>query len=269
VNRRILAAVLALGLALVGTVVLVSYVRGADARALAGVQTTSVLVVTETIPQGTAASELAGSVRLEEVPAKVAATGSVADLADLGDRVATAALQPGEQVLASRFADRSALRAPGTVDVPEGDQELSILLEPQRAVGGRLTPGAEVGVYISMDVQANVDGGEDKERIGTTHAILNGVLVTQVQGAPAPAEPGDTQTVSSGAPAPSKSLLVTMALPARAAELVIFGMEHGTIWLSLEPEGADNSGTKIITEGNVYGHEQITPGNNVSQGVAE
>ena len=38
-------------------------------------------------------------------------------------------------------------------------------------------------------------------------------------------------------------------------------MEHGTVWLSLEPEGADNSGTRIITQGNVYGDEPITLGN--------
>jgi len=49
----------------------------------------------------------------------------------------------------------------------------------------------------------------------------------------------------------------------------VFGIEHGTVWLSLEPEGADNSGTKIITEGNVFGREQITPGNNVYSGAGQ
>ena len=254
-NRRILAAVLALGLALVGTVVLVAYVRGADARALAGVQTTSVLVVTEPIPSGTPASELAGSVRLDPVPAKVAVTGSVADLADLGERVATVDLQPGEQLLASRFASRESLRAPGTVEVEPGEQEISILLEPQRAVGGRIKAGDEIGVYVSGELKPK---GEDP--IPTTHSVLHGVLVTQVQGAPAQAKQGETQTVSSGEAAPSNSLLVTLALPARDAERVVFGMEHGTVWLSLEPEGADNSGTRLVHGGNIYGDPSVYAG---------
>jgi pilus assembly protein CpaB len=46
---------------------------------------------------------------------------------------------------------------------------------------------------------------------------------------------------------------VTVALPARDVELVVFGMEHGTVWLALEPEGADLSDTRIVTQGNVYG----------------
>ena len=257
-NRRILAAVLALGLALVATVVLVSYVRAADDRALAGVQTTSVLVVTRPVPEGTPAGELADSVRLEQVPAKVAATGSVRDLDDLGDRVATVALQPGEQLLASRFADASTLLPEGTVAVPPGDQEISILLEPQRAVGGRLAAGDEIGVFISMELEDS-----NGKRIGTTHATLHGVLVTQVQGAPSQGAPGDddvTETAAGGG-APSDSLLITLALPARDAERVIFGMEHGTVWLSNQPEGADNSGTTVITQGNVYGDLPITQGN--------
>jgi pilus assembly protein CpaB len=259
VNRRILTAVLALGMALVGTVVMVSYVRAADDRALAGVQTTSVLVVTRPIPEGTPADELADSVRIEQIPAKVAATGTVRDLDDLGDRVATVALQPGEQVLASRFADASTLLPAGTVAVPPGDQEVSILLEPQRAVGGRLAAGDEIGVFISMELE-DANG----KRVGTTHSTLHGVLVTQVQGGPpvaAEVREEGVETASSGGAAPSESLLITLALPAREAETVVFGMEHGTVWLSLEPEGADNSGTRIITQGNVYGDQPITLGN--------
>lgn len=254
-NRRILAAVLALGLAVVGTVVLVSYVRGADARALAGVRTTSVLVVSEPVAKGTPASDLTESVRLEQVPVKVLATGTVADLADLGDRLATVDLQPGEQLLASRFAAASDVLPSGTVAVPSGAQEVSVLLEPQRAVGGRLAPGDQIGVYVSLDLLV------DDKTVPVTHSVLHGVLVTQVQGAPAPAGKGSgTDTASADGAAPSDSLLVTLALPARDAEQVVFGMEHGSVWLSLEPGGADNSGTRIVRPGNIYGDASLYQG---------
>ncbi len=170
------------------------------------------------------------------------------DLGQLAGRVATADLQPGEQLLAARFAAPEDLAVPGTVSPPAGASEISVVLEPQRAVGGRLTAGDEIGVYVSMTLE-----NEAGKTVGATHAALHGVLVTQVQGAPASAGDGSTDTASTGGAAPTGSLLVTMALPARDAEKVVFAMEHGSVWLSLEPEGADSSDTTIVTQGNVYG----------------
>ncbi|MCZ2828433.1 RcpC/CpaB family pilus assembly protein [Modestobacter sp. VKM Ac-2986] len=241
-RRRLLAAAAALVLAVLGSVVLVTYARGADQRAMAGMATVQVLVVAEPVAAGTPVAELAALVRTEELPAVAAVPGRVTDLADLTGQVAVTDLQPGEQLLAGRFAAPESLQTPGTVAVPEGLAEVSVLLEPQRAVGGRLVAGDEVGVLISFATP-------------TTHATLDRVLVTQVQGAPAPAVSGaeaGTETASAGSPAPSASLLVTLALPVREAEQVVFGAEHGTLWLALEPADADLEGTEVITPGNVY-----------------
>jgi pilus assembly protein CpaB len=129
--------------------------------------------------------------------------------------------------------------------VPDGLQEVSVLLEPQRAVGGRLAAGDTVGVVVSLKLE---DG------TSATHAVLHDVLITQVQGAPAPVESTDEQeTASSGSLAPSASLMITLAVNAAQAEAVVFGIEHGTLWLSLEPEGADIGGTEVINQGNIYG----------------
>ena len=243
--RRLLAAFAALLLLVVGTVVLLAYVRGADARALAGVRTVTVLVADELIPQGTTAEQLADLVRTDTVPAKTAVDGRVTDLAALAGQVATVDLLPGEQLLARRFARPDDLQPPGTVEVPEGMQEVSVLLEPQRAVGGRLAAGDSVGVVVSLTFE---DG------IAATHTVLHRVLVTQVQGAPAPVESTDEQeTASSGTPAPSASLMITLAVSAAQAEAVVFGIEHGTVWLSREPDGALTGGTDVITQGNIYG----------------
>jgi pilus assembly protein CpaB len=241
VRRRLLAATAALLLAATGTVVLLAYVRGADARALAGTRTVDVLVVDQPVPEGTPGEELADLVRTERLPAKAAVPGVVSELDELDGRVATVDLQPGEQLLAARFASPEDLTVPGTVAPPEGAAEVSVLLEPQRAVGGRLAAGDTVGVHVSLDEPM------------TTHVVLNRVLVTQVQGAPAPATDGEgTETASSGGAAPSASLMVTLGLPPEQAEAVVFGMEHGTVWLSLEPEGVDITGTEVITPDNVY-----------------
>ena len=244
-RRRILAALAALVLLLVGTVVLLAYVQGADARALAGVETTEVLVADQVIPEGTPADGLTALVRTEVLPAKAALAGRVTDLDELAGQVSTVDLQPGEQLLAARFAGPESLGTPGVVPVPEGLQEVSVQLEPQRAVGGRLAAGDTVGIVVSQ----SGDGG------GRTHTVLHEVLVTQVQGAPAPVQEdgGDgAETASAGSAAPTSSLMITFAVTARQAESVVFGAEHGTLWLSLEPDGARTGGTRVVTGTNIY-----------------
>ena len=218
--------------------------RGADTRALAGVRSVEVLVADELIPAGTPADELADLVGTELVPAKTALPSRVTDLAELAGQVAAVDLLPGEQLLTGRFAAPESLQAAGTVTVPEGLSEVSVQLEPQRAIGGRVTAGDHIAVFVSLTFE---DG------TAATHAVLHGVLVTQVQGGPAPVDEGSTETASAGATLPSSSLMVTLALTARQIEPVVFGIEHGTLWLSREPEGADTRGTEVITQGNVYG----------------
>ena len=128
-RRRLLAALAALLLAVLGAVVLVAYAHGADRRALEGVASVPVYVVTAPISKGTAASDLGSKVRAELVPAKAAAADRVRFLHDLTGKVATVDLEPGEQLLTSRFGSASSLQAAGTVAAPKGDSQLSIQLD--------------------------------------------------------------------------------------------------------------------------------------------
>ena len=243
-RRRLLAACAALVLLVAGTLVLLAYVRGADARALAGARTVEVLVVDELIPQGTSGSALDELVRTEVLPAKAALEGRVTDLSAVAGRVATVDLLPGEQLLASRVESPEDIQAAGTVAVPAGAQEVSVLLEPQRAVGGRLAAGDSVGVVVSVALAAGP----------ATHAVLHDILVTQVQGAPAPAAaPGETGTASAGSAAPSASLMITLAVSAAQAEAIVFGVEHGALWLTLQPDGTSIGGTDVLTPDTIYG----------------
>jgi pilus assembly protein CpaB len=247
-RRRLLAALAALVLAVVGAVVLVAYARGADRRALEGVASVPVYVITAPIAKGTSADDLGSKVRAELVPVKAAAADRVRFLHDITGKVATVDLEPGEQLLSSRFGSPSSLQAPGTVATPKGDGNLAIQLDPQRAIGGRVAAGDKVGVYVSYKLP---DG------TGVTHVVLHRVLVTQVQGAPVQpdaAAPDQKDAVSSsGGAAPTSNLMVTLAVSAQQAEAVVFGVEHGQIWLSLEPKDASTGGTDVITQQNIYG----------------
>jgi pilus assembly protein CpaB len=251
-RRRVTGIVAALVLASLGTVMLVVYVQSARDEAVAGERMVDVLVVSDDIEKGTKAADIDDLVDTKQVPAKVRADGAVADLADLDDEsVAAVDLVPGEQLVASRFVSRSeAARG----DIPEGLQEVTVPLEPARALGGRITAGDTVGVFLSFDPFDIGNTGEKTPNV--THLELHKVTVTRVQlddsgsssglGADDDSEDGEVTD------APSGTFLVTLAVDAPSAERVVFAAEHGFVWLSAEPQDADESGTSIIDRGNVY-----------------
>ena len=260
--RRILGIVAAVVLAAVGTGVLVLYVQGAEQRALAGERTVDVLVVQSPIAKGTAADQLGGLVGEETVPAKVQALDSIASLDELEGKVAAVDLVPGEQIVATRFVEpEEAARAEG-VEVPDGLQQVTISLDPQRAVGGRVAPGDTVGVFLSfapfdlegtVAIQGEEEGLTGSKTGNTTHLTFHKVLVTNVQGPPEPAAPAEGGGDSTGPdPVPGGAYLVTLAVDSAQAERIVFTAEFGTLWLSNEPETAVEDGASIKTRGNVY-----------------
>ena len=267
-NRRLLGIAAAVALAAVGTYVLVIWVQSAEDRALAGEETVEVLVVREDIAQGTNASAIGEQLDTERVPAKVQASGAVANLDDLEGQVAAVDLVPGEQIVAARFTDPATLARQGEVDFPEDLQEVTISLDPIRALGGELLPGDMVGVFSSFDpfdvdnVVVEGEAGEELAEIeasqtpNTTHLILNKVLVTNVQGDPTPTpDSDDEEEGDSGAgrnPAPGGNILVTLAVNSPDAERVVFTAEFGHLWLSKQTDTTDEDGTRIQDRGTIY-----------------
>jgi pilus assembly protein CpaB len=244
VIRRLIAALAAMLLAGVGAVLLLSYVGTADLRAMAGMETVRVLVVEKPVPEGTPGEKLTGLVTTKTLPAKAVVPGTLSSLAPISGRVATTDLVPGEQLLASRFIDPALLVDPNEVKIPKGMQEVSIALESQRVLGGDLKPGATVGVFISL--------AKEDERPAQTNLVLNKVLVSKVDGGATAVKPEEGDEPVTGAAVPEGSLMVTLAMTAPNAEKLVFGAEHGKIWLSLEPANATVAGTRVVTESSVY-----------------
>lgn len=248
-NRRILGLLGAALLAIIGTVMIVAYVHGADARALDGQKTIQVFVVKKTVPAGTPAEQLGARVKLESIVRESEAEGAVTDVKDLKGLVSGATLVPGEQLVRARFVDATAFRATGaSVEVPDGLSQITIKLDPERALGGVLTPGAKVGVTASFDS----DSGAQAE----SHMILHDVLVTNVQanddGSGSKTfntSSGDKSDTKAGA-SPTGMVLVTLALDVPSAEHVVFAAERGSVWLSLEPDNVGTGGSKIVNRDN-------------------
>jgi len=254
-KRRVVGVVAAVLLAAIGTFVLLAYVRSAEDRALAGEQVVQVFVVSEAIERGASGNAIEARVRLTKLPAKVEAADSVSDLSALEGKVAAVDLVPGEQLLSTRFVAPEALAAQGDIDVPEGLLQVSVSLESQRALGGRLLPGDTVGVLASFDPLSGQDPPGEEPALQSphsTHLILHKVLVTQVQGGTAPvAVPGPTEP-STTATAPGGNVLVTLAVDAGSVERIVFAAEHGFLWLAHEPATAPEDGTSIQTRETIY-----------------
>jgi pilus assembly protein CpaB len=224
-RRRLIAAVSAVLLAVVGAAMLVTYVSGADRRAAAGMEPTSVLVVVAPIPAGTPADSLSSRITKKTLPKTAVADGALTSVADMKGKVTTTDLQPGEQLLSGRFADPAEIAADGPAQAPPGRQLVSIVLDPQRALGGHLSAGSKVAVFVSF---ADPD---------TTALALRNVLVTGIQGG-ADSETKDGKAVdqaNGSQPVQGTSVMVTLAVTPAQARKVVFGADHGTLWLSLEP----------------------------------
>lgn len=288
-NKRVIAIVAAVALAAVGTFILVNYVQGAEDRALAGEETVDVLVVDRLITAGTPVENLGSSVRVERVPAKVQAAGSVPDLSALEGTVATVDLLPGEQVVTTRFQPAAVFQelqeSAREVDVPRGYLEVTVELSPVRALGGEVKAGDTVGVVVSFEpfgieeilpeegeevlsgpIGVLLDDEEQVQQVfgsstsTTTHLVLHKALVTKVQQqAQRASGSSSVNTGSSDAGeevqvdrVPSGNIFVTLALLASDVEKLVFSAEYGSIWLAREEAHAVEDGTSIKTRATIY-----------------
>jgi pilus assembly protein CpaB len=253
-KRKIIGFLAALVLAGVGTAALVVYVESARDEAVASEALVDVYVVTETVPKGTPVGDITEAVELTQVPAKVLVDDAVTDLDGIDeDLVAAVDLEAGEQLLSSRLVEPDQL---GRAAVPAGLQEMTVALDPTRAVGGSLSVGDTVGVVLSFepfDLPAS-----DDQSPNMTHLTFHKVLVTAVQFAEGDGTSTDTTDEeadedTAAEPAPTNQVLVTLALSSPQVEQVAFGAEFGHIWLTAENADADESGTRVVTLGEVYG----------------
>jgi pilus assembly protein CpaB len=277
--RRAIGIIGAVAVAALGTLLLVGYVRGAESRALAGEELVEVLVVDRAIAQGVPASLLGNSVRLERVPLKVAAEGSVADLATLEDLVAATDLLPGEQIVASRFVVAESLVSTARIEAPDDFLEVTVAVSPERALGGQLVPGDVVAVIASFDpfdlntfepsdlgpgevidpseiflgtTGENGEEGQSVQSPNSTGLILHDVLVTAVQVEQLPRAAAEDLPDDAPALAPTGNLLITLAGPADAIQRIVFTAEHGFLWLAAEGPDAPDTFGDIITRATVY-----------------
>jgi pilus assembly protein CpaB len=242
-KRRAIGVLVAVALTLTGTLMLVSYVRGAENRAVAGEKLVDVLVVAQPVKKGTAASALNGKVKLERVPARVRPETAVASLSSLRGLVATADLALGEPLVRGRFGKPNSLDVQGSIDTTNL-VKVAASFDLERALNGQIKLGDTVAAVISAETK-------DGDRL--TRVVLHQLPVVSVTGAvasAADAEEDDKGKVKESSGSNAK-VTVTLAMTEAQAGQFVWGMEHGSIWLALEPAQADQSGTGTVRGGDV------------------
>lgn len=267
--RRVLAALVAVVLAVVGIWLVISYANNADERALAGLETEPVVVATGPIPRGTDSTEMQELIEVQDVPVRYQLDDVFSEISDLEGLVAARDIAIGEQLRRAVLVTPEQLRARGTFTLPAEAQDLhqlTVPLENPRALGGSIAPGDLVGIFGSFDIEAvegftldadgrlvrdpeaaaqgdvEDEGGGGASSLQFTDLLLSKVLVVRVEGG---------QVVQPGAEdeedqSPADTLNVTLALEAQEAARVIYAVEHGLVWLTLQPDSSSDEPIEVI-----------------------
>lgn len=256
---RIIGAVVAVILVVVGGFAIFFYVQNADIRAAQGQKLESVYVVQSTIPKGTSGAAIKGQLKVEQIPAVAVQPGIVTDLASIQAEFANADLFEGEQLVQARFSTADQLAAGGSVPVPKGLQEITVALAAPQVVGGNVQPGSRVGIVYTAQ---GVSTGAGAAAGATTRFLYQQVLVTRVtygtvvaQNSNSTSSNTNGSTSSNANNSSSQSaanLMVTLAVTATQASKIVFAAEQGnTLWLTLQ--NADTvQGAPLVSSQNVF-----------------
>jgi pilus assembly protein CpaB len=216
-KRSALVLGLALVLATVGTLAVVYYVRQADARALAGKDAVTVLVVEQLVPAGTTAGDAqrAGVLRVEPMPADSVPAEALGEIGpDVAPLVAGADIQPGQLVLRSLFVDRKPVSNP--LPIPAGKVAVTIQLGVPQEVAGYVVPGTEVAVF------------DTDTETGRTRVLIPRIAVLAVGPAPTGGQAATQSTPDGSAGAP-----LTFAASAEEAGWLILHSQTSSLHLAL------------------------------------
>ena len=230
-NKRVVAALAAVAFAAIGIILLISYANGANERAYDGAKLQTVLQVKSPVAANTQASDLKGSIEEVELPRSAVAKGAVSNLTEVSGLFTTVDLEPGEQLLLSRFSAEGAKKdEPEETKSkrPKGYQEVTIPLGSPMAVADKLKAGDRVGIVASY---------QTKEGDGVTQMIRNQVLILAVTG------PG---VKWDGSPGDKITQMITVAVKTRDVGKIVNALTFGKVWMTKQyPDTLNGQGGSI------------------------
>ncbi|MBN1173710.1 MAG: hypothetical protein JXA67_16180 [Micromonosporaceae bacterium] len=228
-NRRIVAVLSSIALALVGTGAVFMYVRSADARAIAGKQARTVVVADKRIPAGTTGRVLksGGYLRAVTMPRETLPEDALETIGgDLEDLAVTAEVQRGQLLLRAMLGKGAS--GAGGLSIPDGMVAVAARVKASTFGPGTVTVGSKVAVfytYTPLDEthRNSVAGaGLEKQHVtnNVTRLLLNEVEVIAVgqQGA---------QAAQAKSATSDDTVMITLALVQKQAERLAHAVAIG------------------------------------------
>jgi pilus assembly protein CpaB len=254
VKTRLLGGIAALIVAIVGTVFLVNYVQNADKRALADTETETVYVVEKAVAAGTGTDKMADAVVKKKVPKLAIAAGALTDLNDVNEKVTAVALVPGEQLLSTRFVEADAFLGASRAQVPAGMQEITLKLPIERVVGGKISAGDTVGVFLSADAAAGGASGTQLtfHKVLVTAAQFSNGSAAKMQDESAEGEKNAGALTAKKSATSDGTYMITLARNSADAERIVFATEFGSVYLSKEPANAVEASSGVVTSARLF-----------------
>jgi pilus assembly protein CpaB len=222
-TRRILAIIVAIGLAAVGTAGGLYLVLSADQRAQDRIQdAVTVAIAAKRIPAGTSGARVLADnmVRFEKMPKASVPQDALATIdGERTRQVITSNIPVGQLLLAANFGDQSSVTS--GLALPEGKMAITVQTGAPEQVAGYVRVGSQVAIFLTYGV---VDKTGAKTNIERTRVLLPRVEVLAV---------GTYQASSDTNQSRSGSLMLTVAVDQGEAERLIEGLSHGTLYLGL------------------------------------
>lgn len=255
-GRRIVAIFAAAVVALLGAVAVVLYAHGADSRAVADQQPTTVYVVKTVVQAGTRLKDAVqgGAIVKTSVAAKGVPAGALTDVTTAnGGLYALSDIQPGEYVLSARFGSKPV--GSKAIEVPAGQVAVSVSLSDPARVGSFVTPGSHLVLFDTYQAAANASsGGGSGGSSGTTgsqtRVLLDDVLVIAMGSTSlSPAQPKADGSSSGGS---TTSALLTVAVTPADAVRLVHGIQTGSLYAALRGTDAKIDLGKVVTQTSLF-----------------
>ena len=258
---RVLLIIAALVVAGLGVLLVFLYAQGADDRAIAELEPTPVLVVTQAVPAGTPVATAVedGAFELVDRPINAVPEGALADTADVLDTVTLLDLYPGEILLEQKLgnpADRD------LITIPEGLIATSYVLDAPNRVADFIAQGSQIAVFVTVE-----EAGEEttdpatgevttEEVAQSTRLLLPDVEVLAVGTA---ATVTQTRTDPDGAEETVEvdRALITLGVTQQQAEQLILGQTLGSLYLGLLSDTSEIQPGQGVTVDNLF--EVVAP----------
>ena len=245
-SRRAIALIVAVVLAAVATIALVSYVQ--SAHNAGRVQPVTAYVAKQDIAAGTDAATIIskGLIETKIVDKSVVPLGAIGSLADIQGKNAVVTIYQNEIILASRFArPDEAVPGQSLLNIPPGFQAISVEVSTIPGVANFIQPGDKISVIVQLANAAQAGGAQNIVKF-----LLQNIQVLQV-GTRVVVPPANGQPGGSSVQQTAGKVDLTLAVTPVQAEKLALATLQGTLYLTLvrpDSKPANTPGRTVRTE---------------------